>query len=167
MSGERDPSGEAPGGPAASPPDGVVIEPAVPDDRLDILRVLDAAMLETDAELVGAAIGDGDAVVARFDRTGAVVGALVATRPKPGRLHVDAVAVRRPRRGRGIGSALVAGEVRRGERDPETRAVTAEFDAELTGFYRNLGFDVASVADDDGSDGRFWGRQRVRDDSVE
>jgi len=97
-------------------PAGIAIEPATPEDRLAVLRVLDAAMLETDPELVDAALsGDtGDAergLVARFARTDAVVGALVVTRPEPGRLHVDAVAVRRARRGRGIGSALVAAAV--------------------------------------------------------
>ncbi|MFC6771583.1 GNAT family N-acetyltransferase, partial [Halorubrum pallidum] len=42
--------------PRRDPPDGFTVEPATPDDRLDILRVLDAAMLETDAETVAAAI---------------------------------------------------------------------------------------------------------------
>jgi len=94
---------EREGDPSDSPdsPDNIEIGTASPDDRLDILRVLDAAMLETDAETVDAAIDAGDALVARFKRTDAVVGALVATRPESDRVHVDAVAVRRARRGRG------------------------------------------------------------------
>ncbi|WP_128904131.1 GNAT family N-acetyltransferase [Halorubrum amylolyticum] len=148
MSGERD------------PPEGIAIETPSPDDRLDVLRVLDAAMLETTPEAVDAAIGADDALVARFERTDAVVGALVATRPKPERLHVDAVAVRRARRGRGIGSALVAAAVRRAERDPEVAAVTAEFDPKLEGFYRDLGFDAMSATGSDESD-RLRGRRRV------
>ncbi|WP_435073765.1 GNAT family N-acetyltransferase [Halorubrum sp. HHNYT27] len=126
----------------ATVPDGISIESAVSDDRLDVLRVLDAAMLETDSELVTERIDAGDALVARFRRTGAVVGALVATRPDPRRLHVDAVAVRRARRGRGIGSALVAAAVRRAERDVAVDAVTAAFDSKLEAFYTDLGFQI-------------------------
>lgn len=122
------------------PPESVAIETASPDDRLDALRVLDAAMLETDPETVAAAIETDDALVARFKRTDAVVGALVATRPESARLHVDAVAVRRARRGRGSGSALVAAAVERAERDAAVEVVTAAFDAKLRGFYTDLGF---------------------------
>lgn len=142
------------------PPEGIAIETATPDDRLDMLRVLDAAMLETDTESVDAAIDAGDALVARFERTDAVVGALVGTRPEPDRLHVDAVAVRRARRGKGVGSALVGEAVRRGGRDSEVDAVTAEFDPKLGAFYRNLGFDAMSATDADESD-RLRGRYRV------
>ena len=127
-------------------PDGIAVEPATAADRLDVLRVLDAAMLETDADRVDDRIDAGDVLVARFIRTGAVVGALVATRPEPGRLHVDAVAVRRARRGRGIGSALVAAAAGRAERDDAVDAVTAAFDPKLRGFYTDLGF----VVDGDG-----------------
>jgi len=152
---------------AATPPDGFAIEPAGPGDRLDVRRVLDAAMLETDA--VNAAINAGDALVARFDRTGAVVGALVATRPEAGRLHVDAVAVRRARRGRGIGSALVAAAVGRGERDDAVEAVTAAFDPKLRGFYTDLGFavdrDGDGRADDAEEGGRLRGRRPVGEES--
>jgi len=52
----------------------IAIETASPDDRLDILRVLDAAMLETDTEVVDTAIDASEALVARFKRTNAVVG---------------------------------------------------------------------------------------------
>ena len=155
--------------PLRDPPDGFAVESATPDDRLDILRVLDAAMLETDAEIVDAAIDNRDALVARFDRTGAVVGALVAVRPGPDRLHVDAVAVRRSRRGRGLGSALVARAVRLAERDPGIEVVTAEFDDELEGFYLDLGFEIAAVGDgeagDDEESGRLRGSRRVDDGS--
>ena len=128
--------------PPQEPPDGIAVEPAQSDDHIDILRVLDAAMLVTDAETVDGRIAAGDALVARFDRTGAVVGALVATRPAPRELHVDAIAVRRSRRGRGIGSALIEAVVQRAERDHDIALVTAAFDDELGGFYRDIGFDV-------------------------
>ncbi|MDV7350262.1 GNAT family N-acetyltransferase [Halorubrum distributum] len=136
------------------PPADVTVEPATPDDRLDVLRILDAAMLETDADTVDDRIAAGDALVARSARTDGVVGALVAVRPAPDRLRVDAVAVRRARRGRGIGSALVAGTVRRAARDPAVAAVTATFDADLRAFYEGLGFAVRPAgAADDAADG--------------
>lgn len=127
-----------------SPPDDVIIERATPDDRLDLLRILDAAMLETDADTVDERIAAGDAFVARSTRTGGVVGALVATRPDADRLHVDAVAVRQVRRGEGIGSALVAAAVDRGASDPAIETVSARFDADLRAFYEALGFRVRS-----------------------
>ena len=139
-----------------SPPDDVTVEPATPDDRLDVLRILDAAMLETDADAVDDRIAAGDALVARSTRTGGVVGALVATRPEPDRLHVDALAVRRARRGRGIGSALVAAAVDRGVSDPAVEVVTAAFDADLTAFYEAAGFAVDA---DGAAAGRRTGRR--------
>jgi len=148
---------------SASAPDEFAIETASPDDRLGILRVLDAAMLETDPESVDAAIDARDGLIARFKRTDAVVGALVATRPEPDRLHVDAVAVRRARRGKGIGSALVAGAVRRAKRDPEIDLVTAEFDPKLEGFYTDLGFDAIPATGSDESD-RLGGHRQVGED---
>jgi GNAT superfamily N-acetyltransferase len=136
------------------PPADVTVEPATPDDRLDVLRILDAAMLETDADAVTDRIAADDALVARSARTDGVVGALVALRPAPDRLHVDAVAVRRARRGRGIGAALVAAAVRRGARDPAVAVVTAAFDADLRAFYEGLGFSVRPAGTrGDGVDG--------------
>jgi sulfur carrier protein ThiS/predicted N-acetyltransferase YhbS len=135
---------------------GVAVEPATAADRLDVLRVLDAAMLATDAEQITARIDAGDVLVARADRTGAVVGALVTTRPEPGRRHVDAVAVRRARRGRGIGSALVASAVRAAAADPDASRITVAFDADLEAFYAGLGF----ATEPDG-EGRRRGRRRV------
>jgi GNAT superfamily N-acetyltransferase len=140
-----------------SPPEDVVVEPATPDDRLDVLRLLDAAMLETDAATVDERIAASDALVARSTRTGGVVGALVAVRPDPDRLHVDAVAVRRARRGEGIGSALVAAAVDRGESDTAIETVTVRFDAGLTEFYEALGFATAEAS----ARGRSRGRVHV------
>ena len=124
------------------PPEDVTGEQATVDDRLDGLRILDAAMLETDADTVDDRTAAGDVLVARSTRTDGVVGALVAVRPDPGRLHVDAVAVRPARRGRGIGSALVAAAVDRAESDPAVETVTARFDADLAEFYAALGVAV-------------------------
>ncbi|GAB6879239.1 hypothetical protein JCM17823_15130 [Halorubrum gandharaense] len=152
--------------PSADPPAGVVVEPATPDDELDVRRILDAAMLELGSVDLGARIAAGTLFVARAtreERPDAVAGALVATRPDddPPRLHIDAVAVRRARRARGIGSALVTAAVRGAAADPETDHVTAEFDADLRGFYEGLGFEIhEEMPDGDGGaadDDRLWG----------
>ncbi|VTT87223.1 acetyltransferase (GNAT) family [Halorubrum sp. DM2] len=168
MTGKRDP----PDDDAVDPPADVTVSPATADDRLDVLRILDAAMLETDADAVDDRIAAGDALVARSERTGGVVGALVATRPDLARLHVDAVAVRRARRGRGIGSALVAAAVRRGKSDDAVEVVTAAFDPELRPFYADLGFAIRPAdrdrnddanSDRDRNDDRLIGRVSTAD----
>nr|WP_256412648.1 GNAT family N-acetyltransferase [Halorubrum rubrum] len=153
MNGDRDPADSGDRGPL---PEGIAIESATPADRLDVLRVLDAAMLETDADDIAARIDAGDVLVARFERTGSVVGALVATRPEPAVRHVDAVAVRRARRGRGIGSALVSRAVRDARSSPGVDAITAAFDSGLTPFYADLGFSIESAGN-----GRSGGRRTV------
>ena len=83
------------------------VRTAGPDDRPAVATVLDAAMLETDD--LAARIDAGDVFVA--------------------------VAVRRRRRGQGIGTALVEAALDRGR-------VTAAFDADLCDFYSALGFTV-------------------------
>lgn len=157
--------------PLPDTPDGVTIESATPADRLDVLRVLDAAMLDVDADDLDDRIAAGDVLVARAERAGedrppVVSGALVMTRPDPERVHVDAVAVRRARRGRGIGSALVAAAVRRAIDAAGVETVTAGFDASLREFYADLGFRVTAdapaasgAADRSASsdDDRLWG----------
>lgn len=58
-------------------------------------------------------------------------------------MRVDAVAVRRARRGRGIGSALVREAAERHHR------LTAAFDPKVRPFYEALGFEIAPVAGED------------------
>lgn len=148
----------------------MVVESATPADELDVRRILDAAMLELDGVDLAARIAAEYVFVARVTREGrpnAVAGALVAACPDddPTRLHIEAVAVRRARRARGIGSALVAAAVREAAADPELDRVTAEFDDELRGFYEGVGFEVReeSLATGDSSGSvttdhdRLWG----------
>ncbi|USZ69587.1 GNAT family N-acetyltransferase [Halorussus salilacus] len=89
--------------------------------------------------------GDEDAGQDRRDAP--ILGALVLvplgrTRDSDRRgvdARVDAVAVRRSRRGRGIGAELVRTAA---ERHPR---LTAEFDPNVRPFYESLGFEVAPV----------------------
>lgn len=116
------------------------VRDATADDFLDVVRVLDAGVLETDAETVRNRIESGDALVADVD--GRVVGALVLDGA-----HVDAVAVRRQRQNRGIGSALVEAAATRVD-----GPLTADFDGGVRPFYASLGFDIEE------RDERLWGR---------
>lgn len=133
-------------------PDGVRIRKADPDDRLEVARVLDGAMLQTDD--IPERLRAADVLVAIAERgdgsdTGraaeTVVGAaLLETRDE--HRHLDAVAVRRARRDRGIGSALVVRAVREAREMAGVSRVTAGFDADLREFYAGLGFDVAAIS---------------------
>jgi len=76
--------------------------------------------------------GDGDDGVGH-GTDGTVLGALVLDGDR-----IDAVAVRRNRRGQGIGTALVEAAAARRER------LVAEFDAGVRPFYECLGFAVES-----------------------
>jgi len=111
----------------------VAVRPASARDHLGVLRVLDAAMLETDSETVERRIdADGVFVAVDDDR---IVGALV-TLPRESGVHIDAIAVRRRRRGNGVGSRLV-------ERAAERYGtLTADFDPEVKPFYESLGFSI-------------------------
>ena len=138
-------------------PDRIVIERATPADRLDIVRVLDTAMLQTDVSTLTERIAADAVICARFERTGAVVGAVVVTRPATDTAHIDALAVRRARRGNGIGSALVDCAVAAARTDRSVRRLTVGFDGSLRSLYTGCGFDIA----EDGAADRWVGWQRV------
>lgn len=138
-----------------SAPGDVTVREATPADLIPVLNVLDAAMLDT--ERVEGSLADGDALIAVEE--GRVLGALVLVgdgvdvgeatssgERNTARL-VDAVAVRRSRRGRGIGSALVNAAARRTD-------LVAEFDGRNRPFYRSLGFEIERIGPD-----RFRGRR--------
>ena len=128
------------------------------DDYPAVMNVLDGAMLDVDAERVRAGLGgdeggagggdvseDVTVLAAEFD--GSIGGALVLD----GR-RVTAVAVRRSRRDRGVGTALVEAAVERRGR------VTAAFDARVRPFYESLGFEIRpDDAGDGATDARFEG----------
>jgi len=129
--------------------DDVTVREARPADLANVLGVLDAAALETDADRVRASIERGEALVAVRVGTAAepdlpdrlVLGALVLVGDE-----IDSVAVRRRRRDQGIGRALVAAAADRRER------LVAEFDASVRPFYEKLGFDIERVDTDAGGE---------------
>jgi len=124
----------------ATPADGQ----ATTDDRLAVRRLLDAAVLAVDD--LDERLAENDVLVAEAD--GSVVGTVVldpcdgSTRGDGG-AHVEAIAVRRRRRGRGVGTALI-------ERTREAYGpLTASFDADVRPFYESLGFSIEPTDADD------------------
>jgi GNAT superfamily N-acetyltransferase len=121
------------------------VREATEGDLSAVMNVLDGAALETDVATVRAGIaGDGTLVAVAGGSGGdtatesdRVLGALVLDGD-----HVAAVAVRRRRRGQGIGTALVEAALDR--RD----GLTADFDADVRPFYERLGFDVEPLGDE-------------------
>ncbi|WP_342665036.1 GNAT family N-acetyltransferase [Haloplanus natans] len=115
-------------------------------DLLDVLRILDGAMLETDADRVSERIEAGSVLVATVLEDGEVVGVPVGALVRDGD-RVTAVATRRRHRDRGVGSALVRAAL--AGRDH----LVAEFDPCVRPFYESLGFDIEAAGD-----GRLRGR---------
>jgi GNAT superfamily N-acetyltransferase len=120
------------------------VRDATVGDLPDVMNVLDGAVLDADAKTVRERIAEDSVLVAVSGDGERVLGALVLDG-----IHIDAVAVRRRRRGQGIGTALVETAADRRER------LTAEFDADLRPFYEKLGFDIESAK----KPGRLWGER--------
>lgn len=133
-------------------PDGVSIQIATPADRVAVSRVLDGALLEC-PDLQGR-LADGTVLLARTDRT--VVGAIVLdpagpedpTPPDPWPVgsYVEAIAVRRKHRNRGIGTAILRAARRR------WAPLIADFDERVQPFYELAAAECRQTKDDD----RHW-----------
>lgn len=109
----------------------------------DAMFLLDAAMLEADAGAVRRRVRAGSVLVAEAD--GRVVGVCVLD----GR-EIQQIAVRRERRGRGIGTSLVVAAA-----DRIDGPLTAEFADRVRPFYESLGFEIRET-----EDGTLRGRLR-------
>ncbi|RZH68887.1 GNAT family N-acetyltransferase [Natrinema altunense] len=127
------------------------VRTATAADRLEVRRILDAALLEPGD--VERRIDDGDVLVAGDRRGGTepagesdgserVLGTAVLEplESEPG-AHVGAIGVRRRHRGRGIGSALIDRALEREKR------LTARFDDDVRPFYERLGFSIEPIDD--------------------
>lgn len=131
--------------------DEIVIRTATADDELPIRRVIDGAMLEVPKNLAGL-IESEQVLVAVAER---VVGALVLVQPAEATVptlaptdeasHIASVAVRRRRRGSGIGAALVRTAAER-----VSGPLTAEFRPSVRPFYESLGFEIREIDGESG-----------------
>jgi GNAT superfamily N-acetyltransferase len=112
----------------------MTVREARSDEHAAVMNVLDGAMLDVDA---GRMVSDTTTtlIAVEDDR---VLGALVLDGEE-----IAAVAVRRSRRGQGVGTALVEAAAARRER------LVAEFGDRERPFYEPLGFEVGP-ADEDG-----------------
>jgi GNAT superfamily N-acetyltransferase len=128
--------------------DSVRVREATVLELPDVLNVVDGAMLNVDTGRLRAAIdrgavlvavaGGGSGEAAASDNSERVVGALVLDGDE-----ITAVAVRRRRRGQGIGTALVEAAADRRER------LVADFDPRVDAFWSSLGFEIEALPESD------------------
>jgi len=126
-------------------------------DLPQVMNVLDWSRLDIGAERVGERIDAGRVLVASEagENSERLRGALVLSGPGDdthSETEIEAIAVRRRDRNRGIASALVE----RARREVEG-ALVAAFDVRVRPFYASLGFEIHSM-----DDGRFRGRDARR-----
>ncbi|MBO4247951.1 GNAT family N-acetyltransferase [Halomicrobium sp. IBSBa] len=120
------------------------VREATPADRAAVANVLDGAALETEPARLKASLQRGETLLAVADDGERVLGALVLDGDR-----IVSVAVRRRRRGQGIGSALVERAL------AERGRLVAAFDERVRPFYETLGFAIEPV---DGDESRYRGR---------
>jgi ribosomal protein S18 acetylase RimI-like enzyme len=121
--------------------DHVDVRPATEDDLPAVMNVLDAALLDVDAadvrgRIAGSHDGGGVIVALAGER---VLGACVVDPSTGDGGHVEAIAIRRGRRGQGIGSALIEAAVER------WGPLAADFDEDVRPFYESLGFEITTL----------------------
>jgi len=134
----------------------VSIRRATPDDHLAVVRLFDAAMLETDPDRLRRQLDATDGIVlfATLDDrpVGAIAIDFVPADPATKRVddepaRITAIGVRRRRRDRGIGRQLLTAAADR----VGSRPLTAVFDERVRPFYRACGFEIEP------REGRLWG----------
>lgn len=124
----------------------VEVRLARPAELPAAMTVFDSAQLAVSARAVRAAIEADRVLVA--SEGGRVLGALVVGPSDTGAARIEAIAVRRRRRGQGIGTALVRAAADR------YGPLEAEFDARVRPFWESVGFDIEPAAEPE----RFVGR---------
>jgi len=124
------------------------IRRGVSDDFLDVIRLFDAGVLETDASRVKDQLAgrDGFVRIASVDET--PIGAIAVAKTPPESVdisdefdeirHITAIAVRKTRQNRGIGRALVTAAAS----VVAPRALSAFFEKGLQPFYLACGFEI-------------------------
>lgn len=107
------------------------------DEALAVRRLLDAAVLEPGD--VERHVEAGNALVAVENGDDPTIHGAVVLEPRERGAHVAAIAVRKRRRDRGIGRALIEAALEREGR------LTARFDDRVRPFYESLEFSIESI----------------------
>jgi GNAT superfamily N-acetyltransferase len=108
------------------------VREATPEELSDVLGICNGSALDVDRDSVTSRIERGDTLVAVSDDGNRVLGTLILDGD-----YIEAIAVRRRRRGQGIGTALI---------ETATQpSLTAEFDHGVKPFYEHLGFRIEST----------------------
>jgi len=134
------------------------IRQADPDDLVGVMRLFDGALLETDAGRIR------DQLTGRRGRIliageGRPIGAIALLRdtegvgglPWPDAVYISAIAVRKVRRGQGVGRSLIAAAADWAA----PRPLSATFDERVRPFYAACGFTIEE------REGRVWGVRPV------
>lgn len=116
------------------------VRPARPAELPEVMAVFAGGLLAVSTDRVRAAIDDDRVLVAADD--GPVLAALLLV-PADRATRIEAIAVRRGRRGQGIGSMLVRAAAARSDR------LVAAFDPAVRPFWASLGFEIAPADEPD------------------
>lgn len=136
------------------------IAPADSDDLVDVMRLFDGALLETDPDRIRDQLTGSRGCILLATSESRPVGAVALTteeivdRPAAwdDAVHITAIAVSKARRGQGIGRDLIAAAAEWAT----PRPLSATFDERVQPFYTACGFAVEE------REGRLWGRLSTR-----
>ena len=132
------------------------IRQADPDDLVDVMRLFDGALLETDPDRVRDQLTgrSGYLLVTGESRPVGAIALVEETEavddlPWPDSVYLSAIAVQKQRRGQGVGRSLIAAAADWAA----PRPLSATFDERVRPFYTACGFEIEQ------REGRLWGRK--------
>ncbi|WP_253738604.1 GNAT family N-acetyltransferase [Halohasta salina] len=132
------------------------IRHADPDDLVDVMRLFDGALLETDADRIREQLTGcrGCILVAGEGQPVGAVALVTETEtvddmPWPDAVYISAIAVRTERREQGVGRSLITAAADWAA----PRPLSATFDERVRPFYAACGFAIEE------REGRLWGRR--------
>lgn len=130
------------------------IRQADPDDLVDVMRLFDGALLETDPDRIRNQLTGrrGCILVAGEGRPVGAIGLINGAEvdgdlPWPDAVYISAIAVQKQRRGQGVGRSLIDAAADRAAPQP----LSATFDEQVRPFYIACGFEIEKQG------GRLWG----------
>lgn len=129
-----------------------------PEDLVDVMRLFDGALLETDADRVSQQLTGDRGCILLAASDGRSVGAIALINAEetvedvvwPDSVYISAIAVSKSRRGQGIGRSLIEAAVDWAS----PRPLSATFDERVRPFYTACEFAIEE------REGRLWGIRR-------